>query len=846
MNPAHFVKWVFWLYPKRLFTVAKRVVVLINYRASFGLNLRLLFTPLFGDYSVVGRIVGLVVRLVEVVFGFVLLVLTASVLFVIPLLWYLLPVFLVYENALLLLAYLPAILGLFIHATKNTPEKKVAQVAEFELTKCFRRNALEYYKLFVSRAKVVPKFFSEQQITYLLIKLEIHEENFSKEVSSFALRTDKIAKNAHQFAKGQNSKYVELEHLFLAVLSVLPNKDSLLNTFGATFEDCENTVMWLVTERTRLDSLFVWQEDYALLDMGGIGKGLTGRVTPLLDSVSTDYTRLAQKGLVEDVVGRHKEIAEIAGLLSSSNENVLLLGEPGSGKTTIVKGLAHLVINGTEFKALKFKRIVALDTAALISGAKSPGEIAEKINNIMDEVKGSGDIILFFDEIHNLVTGSASEDTSSIFTLLEPHLEDSRTQFIGSTSMKDYRKYLEPVGSFARLFKILELEPSSSASTLEILQVKAREFEKRYGVTITFPALKEVIKLSEKLIHERVLPDKAIDILDRACVEGANTTKMITSKDIDQEISEVTHVPVENVSEEDAQKLLTIETELMRRVIGQDHAITQIGKALRRARVGIRDEGKPIASFLFVGTTGVGKTETAKALSATYFGDEHAMIRLDMSEYQEQDSIKRLLGDSKDNSGGQLTDEVRSKPFSLILLDEIENAYSSILLTFLQVLDDGRLTDANGVTADFTNSMIIATSNVGTKVIQDASAKGASAEELTEVAMQEVRNHFAPEFLNRFDGIIVFKPLSMESVRKIVDLMLAKVRKMAEDKKITVTFTPELIEGIIHKGYSKEWGARPMARVISDTVESYLARKILENELNMGDTIELGVEVLVE
>jgi ATP-dependent Clp protease ATP-binding subunit ClpA len=339
------------------------------------------------------------------------------------------------------------------------------------------------------------------------------------------------------------------------------------------------------------------------------------------------------------------------------------------------------------------------------------------------------------------------------------------------------------------------------------------------------------------------LPDKAILILDRAAAEVEATTKVVTTKVVEKVIAEMTHIPVETVTEDEAKRLLKIEDEMKEMVVGQDYAIKQVGSALKRARAGIRNENKPIASFLFVGTTGVGKTQTAKALANCYFGDAKNMIRLDMSEYQQLDSIDRLIGSPDGTTKGVLTENVRSRPFALLLLDEIEKAHPNILLTFLQVLDEGRLTDSSGLVIDFTNTIIIATSNAGTRVIQQAFAEHKTEDETKELAMIEVRSKFAPEFLNRFNGIIVFNPLSKDDVLKIARLLLKGVQKNADERGVKLTFTEDLISKITDKGYNPEWGARPMSRVIEDTVESYVAERLLSGELKQGDEKEIGVEV---
>ncbi len=340
-----------------------------------------------------------------------------------------------------------------------------------------------------------------------------------------------------------------------------------------------------------------------------------------------------------------------------------------------------------------------------------------------------------------------------------------------------------------------------------------------------------------------MLPDKAVQILGRAVTRVSETTKIVNSSEVALEIAEMTHIPASLITDDEAKRLLSIETDMKNMVIGQDEAIKQIGSAIKRARAGVRNENKPIASFLFVGTTGVGKTQTAKALAKMYFGDSKNMVRLDMSEYQQLDSISRLLGTPDVTVKGLLTEAIRTKPFCLVLLDELEKAHPNILLTFLQVLDDARLTDSSGITIDFTNTIIIATSNVGTRSIQEVFQRHGTMEEMQQTAMNDVRSHYAPEFLNRFTGIIVFNPLTEDNVRAITELLLKEVSRSTDERGIKVSYKPEVINELMKRGYNPEWGARPMARVIEDTVESYLAEKILAKEFKQGDTVELGLEV---
>lgn len=823
--------------------IGLRVLALVNYETSFTLHLRLILTPLYGDYTRAGRIIGLVFRVLAVCYGLVILTVLGFFVLLSPLLWYL-TLFLVFYKF-----ELWAVLGALLFFTlwwiyvKNKPHRAGDfRPAIANVMQCIKiRGNLE-----------LRDFILSPDLKDFFLRLELNNSNFPVELAKL-YSYEECTKNAQTWETGAKSYrakfgnlFVESEQLFLAILSGLPNLERFLAKYNLVFDDFEGCAKWLIEWRDERERAHVWQDYYKLPVMGGIGKGLTGRVTPDLDAVSTDFTQLVKKGLVEKTYWRKDEIKRVADLLGGSNRNVLIVGAPGSGKTGIVKGIAWSVIRGTEFDQLKFKRIVSLEVGKVLAGTKSSGDVAYKLKKAVEDALGAGDVIIFVDDIHTLIAGSAAEDTktSSAYTVLTNYLADSRLQFIGATSVENYRKYIEPNGSFAQLFQIVEIPPSSKEETLEIIKVKAEILEQQFKVKASFVALAKIIEMSDKMIHERVFPDKAVEILNRCVSQVARSTKLVNVELVLRVLSEVTHVPVGPVSQEESQKLLHIEAEMKKRVIGQDDAINMVGSALRRARAGVRNDKKPIASFLFVGTTGVGKTETAKTLARVYFGDEKLMIRLDMSEYQQVDSIDRLIGTPDGSTKGVLTEAVRNQPFALILLDEIEKAHQNILLAFLQVLDDGRLTDSSGVTVDFTNTIIIATSNVGTRSIQEVFERNGAFEEMKEVAMRDVREKFAPEFLNRFNGIIVYRPLSMDSVRKIADIMLDGVRKMAKEKGVKLTFKPELLDELLRRGYSPEWGARPMARVIEESVMNYLATKILTKEIVAGDYIELGTEVL--
>ena len=845
VRPQHitrFIEFIFLGAPKKLFIIGKRLIALTNYELSFTLNLRLILIPLFGDYTRVGRAIGVVVRLLCILSGLVALALLSLVVFLLPILWYFALFGLIYGLGGFSLAVGLVFFGMWYLSVKNKPFASGQP----------RPYVADLFRDLAIRGNIQLKdFLASPHVLEMCVRLELSGSEFPLAILNSLSYQQVVASHkaweskAYGYMRDFGNLYVEPEHVFLAIVSSLSGVDRLLSKYGLVIEDFVDCARWLLAKRDEKATAHVWQAYYKLPAMGGIGKGSTGRVTPGLDQVSTDYTRLVKEGLVERTYWRKDEIKRVADLLGGSNRNVLVVGPPGCGKTGIIKGIAYSVIKGTEYDHLKFKRIVSLEVGKILAGTKGGGDVADKLKKALEDALGSGDVILFVDDIHTLVAGSSAEDsrTSIAYTTLVNYLSNGRLQFIGATNVENYRKYIEPNGSFAQMFQVVEVPASSKPETLEIIKTKARNSEEEFKVFVTFCALRKIVELGDKLIHERVFPDKAVDILNRCVAKVHKDSRIVNTSVVLEVLSEVTHIPVTAVSQEESQKLLNIEAEMKKRVIGQDEAVAMVGSALKRARAGIRNESKPIASFLFVGTTGVGKTETAKALARCYFGDEKLMIRLDMSEYQQKDSLSRLLGDPNGSSKGILIEAVRTRPFSLILLDEIEKAHQDILLTFLQVLDDGRLTDSSGFTANFTNTILIATSNVGTRSIQAIFARNGTFEEMKDTVIREVREKFAPEFLNRFTGIVVYKPLNMESVRRITDIMLGSVRKMADDKGIKLSFKPELVEELLKRGYSPEWGARPMARVIEETVMNYLSIKILSHEVVRGDAIELGAEV---
>ncbi len=857
LNLDKFVIWFFYRVPKRMLMILFRILEITNNEVAFTLNLRLLFTPLFGDYTIIGRLMGFIFRVVRIAVGLVVTLIVFVMMLTLPVLWTILPVLLIKEVGGFAFLYIIFVYFSFEWINHGRPEKKAVEVQKdpnrdlADLQDCLSESAVVLPLFTGDPSTEVTRFLQHSNAIYILSLLEVSNDPFvttlTQLISESKFDKKDVLERAFNFALENKARYIEPEHVLLSLIEKIAKRDSVLTKNGITFESVKGCVYWAVSEKDEKAKIFFWQPDYSPRPIGGVNRGWTGRVTHDLDAVSEDFTKRAQKGLIDQVVGKDKAISQTIDALSKgTSNNVLIIGEPGSGKTTMVKGLANEIVFGTSVEQLKFKRLVSLEVGALIAGCKSPGEVSERLEKIIDDIKGSGNIILFVDEIHNLVASSGGDNAqlSTVFSTLEPHLSSGEFQFIGATSIPEYRRYIEPNGAFTRLFQVITLDEASKEDTLKILRLLLSKFRKIYKVEISYMAIYKTIELSSKLIRDRVLPDKAVDILERACVAASKKKRPVTTELIKEVVSEMTKIPVTSVDESESKKLLNIEDVIKTRVVGQDSAVYQVADALRRARSGMRDEKRPIASFLFVGSTGVGKTETAKAISDVYFGSEGQMIRVDMSEYQKDDSVDKLIGTSDGKTIGFLTDKVRRSPFSLILLDEIEKASPKVLLLFLQVLDDARLTDSTGRVVDFTNSIIIATSNAGTQKIQEVLAKDGTYEDMQKAAMEELRNRFVPEFLNRFSGIVTFKPLYPAEIEKITVLLLEKVRKNLDAKGISASFDPSLVAKLAKDGFDPQWGARPLRRLIENTVESSLARKLLAQEIGPGDSLVIDTSYL--
>lgn len=651
--------------------------------------------------------------------------------------------------------------------------------------------------------------------------------------------------------------------------------------------------------------------------VGNKGKRKTKSSTPMLEKYSRDLTKQAKEGRLDPVVGRTEEIQRVVQILSRRmKNNPCLVGEPGVGKTAIVEGLANMIAAGTIPETIKDKRLLCLDLSGMVAGSKYRGEFEERIKRIMEEVIQDGNVILFVDELHTLIGAGGAEGAIDASNILKPALSRGELQMIGATTTAEFRKYIEKDAALERRFQPVNVEEPTKEQTVEILKGLRHCYEEHHGISIDDSAIEAAVTLSERYIHDRFLPDKAIDLIDEACsrkrlyskkqspkyieleqqlrekneqfeqclgngsLEEAKAVKQelvelkkklerlkkreekqqyqemnsVQERDISLVVSAWTKIPLSRLEEEETERLKKLDKTLHQRIIGQNEAVEAVAKAIRRSRVGLKDPDRPIGSFLFLGPTGVGKTELSKALAEVMFGDENALIRVDMSEYMEKHSVSKLIGSPPGyvgfEEGGQLSEKVRRNPYSVILFDEVEKADGEIFNVLLQVLDDGHITDSQGRKVDFKNTIIIMTSNAGAGRIMEPKLLGFSGtvdekrnyERMKEGVMEEVKRIFKPEFLNRIDDIIVFHSLQEEEIHQIVELLLKQLgKRIKEQMDITLKYDVRLKNYIYEKGYDKKYGARPLRRAIQTYVEDGLAEAILDGKVKNGDTVRITV-----
>ena len=712
-----------------------------------------------------------------------------------------------------------------------------------------------------------------------------------------------ILEEAAGEAQHLKAKEVGTEHLLLAVLNDADCVASrILQTLNVNMQKLYQDIMLAVGADIN---------EY-MSDLQG-----EGRKKGVLEQFGTDLTEQAAEGKLDPVIGREQEIGRLMQILSRrTKNNPCLVGEPGVGKTAVIEGLAQRISGGLVPEGMKEKKIFTMDLASMIAGSKYRGEFEERMKKLIQEVKAAGNVILFLDEVHTIIGAGGAEGAMDASNILKPSLARSEIQLIGATTIGEYRKYIEKDAALERRFQPVTVEEPTKEQCLEILEGLKSRYENHHHVTVEQEALESAVALSVRYVNDRFLPDKAIDVLDEACskvslrgfkvpdsieeleqvidnlkvqkeeaIREGNMTEAstlhkeqiaaekkldqarnrfqkknkdrqvtVTEEDIAAVVSEWTKIPVQKLAESESERLRKLEKTLHKRVIGQDEAVTAVAKAVRRGRVGLKDPNRPIGSFLFLGPTGVGKTELSKALAEALFGDENAMIRVDMSEYMEKHSVSKMIGSPPGyvghDDGGQLSEQVRRHPYSVVLFDEIEKAHPDVFNILLQVLDDGHITDSQGRKVDFRNTVIIMTSNAGAQAIIDPKRlgfvtkedKGADYKRMKSNVMNEIKLVFRPEFLNRIDEIIVFHSLGSDEMKKITGLMCKEITKRAKEQfNITLTIRDSVKKHIVETGTNQKYGARPLRRAIQNQLEDALADAILSGEIKSGDHVEAGL-----
>jgi len=745
-----------------------------------------------------------------------------------------------------------------------------------------------------------------QSIINILSQIPLAGGTFGAEKSKYTKSAESILELAGNEAKRLESTEIGSEHLLIAVLKHLDcTAVKIILSLKANIQKIYVDIM----SACGVDGSTAKKEFVSLKKGKNKSKA---SATPTLDQFSRDMTMDARMGNLDPVIGREKEIERVLQILSRRmKNNPCMVGEPGVGKTAVAEGIAYLIAAGDVPDTVRDKRLLSLDLSSMVAGSKYRGEFEERIKKVIAEVKNAGNVILFVDELHTIIGAGGAEGAIDASNILKPSLSRGEIQMIGATTRAEYRKYIEKDAALERRFQPVYVEEPTNEETVEILKGLRPAYEEHHHVEISDQALETAVSLSVRYISDRFLPDKAIDLMDEACSrkrlgfgkkakktlpleleiqalsddlenlleaggidEAAELLKkqrkleakldkmkqnknaknvVVDAEDIADVVS-VWKIPVNKLTEQESKRLERLEEELHKRVVGQNEAVDAVAKAIKRSRVGLKDPKRPVGSFLFLGPTGVGKTELSKALAEAVFGSEDALIRVDMSEYMEKHSVSKLIGSPPGyvgfEEGGQLSEKVRSNPYSVILFDEIEKAHSDVFNILLQVLDDGHITDSQGRKVDFKNTIIIMTSNTGAQRIIDpkklgfvtASNADTEHEDMKKNVMDEVKQNFKPEFLNRIDDIIVFRALTEDDVRNISNLLLKELKqRVASQMEIQLKFGDAVKKLIFEKGYDKKYGARPLKRAIQTNIEDELAEAVLKGEIKRGDTVQVTV-----
>ena len=778
------------------------------------------------------------------------------------------------------------------------------------------------YGLVDEQEGVAGKVLENQNVTKEDVLEEIEEligksTTESSKTIGFTPRTKRVIENAFREARKVGSDYIGTEHILIGIMR---EADSvavrILLDLDVNPQKLYNEIYKVVNEDDDMQNINNNGGNKSKNTKNSFN------MTPTLNQFGSDLTKQAEEGKLDPIIGRKSEIERVIQILSRrTKNNPCLIGEPGVGKTAIAEGIAEKIVSGDVPEMLKDKRLVSVDISGMVAGAKYRGDFEERIKKALNEVKKAGDVILFIDEIHTIVGAGSAEGAIDAANILKPLLARGEIQLIGATTLNEYRKYIEKDAALERRFSPITVTEPTVEDTISILKGLRDKYEAHHNVKITDEAISSAVNFSVRYINDRFLPDKAVDLIDEAASrvrmktytepdeikvleesiekiekekeeaikvqdfekaaklrdkehkqkekleksktkwkdKNTKTVSIITEEEIAEVIASWTGIPVNKISENENEKLKNLEKALHKRVIGQNEAVDAVAKAIRRGRVGLKDPKRPVGSFIFLGPTGVGKTELSKALAEVLFGDENAIIRVDMSEFMESHSTSKLIGSPPGyvgfDEGGQLTEKVRRKPYSVILFDEIEKAHPDVMNILLQILDDGRLTDSQGRVVNFKDTVIIMTSNVGARVITDKKTLGFNSksedsekdikkeyEDTKKEVMAELKRSFRPEFLNRIDEIIVFHKLGDEEIKSIIDIMLEEVKNRLKEKDIIIEIDDTVKDLIIKEGIDKAYGARPLRRTIQNKLEDRIAEAILDGIVKTKDTAIATVE----
>ena len=775
----------------------------------------------------------------------------------------------------------------------------------------------------------------ESSVSSLLEKLDVTYERVCDEIEElvgmgdfkfseafgYTPRTKRVLEMSREEAAKLQQNYVGVEHILLALLLEREGvANRILRDIGVDTQQLYQRMMAATTEALKRRGQQPGDASQEGSSSGSANPSAGQESAPTLMQYGRDLTAAARAGELDPVIGRSEEIERIIQILSRrTKNNPVLIGEPGVGKSAVAEGLAQKIAEGNVPELLRGKRIVSLDLAGMLAGAKYRGEFEERMKNVMDELKRDRSIILFIDELHTLIGAGAAEGAIDAANILKPALARGEIQCIGATTIDEYRKHIEKDAALERRFQPVQVGEPSKEEAVAILKGLRDRYEAHHKVRITDEAIEAAVQLSDRYITDRYLPDKAIDLIDEAAsrvrirsyttppdmkeleakIQQLNKEKeeaiahqnferaaqirdeerairadmeaqrkawedrrstaqrQVGAEEVAQIVASWTHIPVTQLTQDESDRLLHLEETLHQRVVGQDEAVSAVSRAIRRARAGLKDVHRPIGSFLFLGPTGVGKTELCKALAEAMFGDESALVRIDMSEYMEKFSVSRMIGSPPGyvghDEGGQLTEAVRRKPYSVVLFDEIEKAHPDVFNILLQVLEDGRLTDSTGRTVDFRNTICVMTSNVGAADVEknsralgfSSTGKGEmsarSYERMKESMLEELKRTFRPEFLNRVDELIVFHPLDEENILRIAGLMVGSVAQRLKERGIALSWDDNVLQYLAKEGFDPTYGARPLRRAIQRMVEDDLSEEILSGRIKLGDTVRMGL-----